>query len=510
MAASDRRLDVDTSTPATSKLPVNIDMYMPSLPCNEIIATFVDDSGAQQLAVTDTLQKLRVDRNGVPIDIPRDVDWNHAVAPGFQQRKLISLMEEAQDHLSETLGHIEHEVEENPDLSPDEHETHKLQLSQQAALLEGRLERLVQAADPTAAEAAEGGEDAATVHLELTASELQRMHDEVESTRVYSSTQREQVLANLHAMSRNVERLRNGTTSGATAENLREALRIRLSILNDNVQGFVSADDIDRKDRYGSIEALLDDVVANGTASLAPETAEHVHTTVSEMRAALGELLHKGRTGAARQTAEASLKRLLVDLRADLRGESQLPDGYCGSCYGASPDPSRCCNTCDDIRAAYRERRWGFPEEARFEQCQRDARLRHARQEDGEGCNLFGTIEVARVTGSFNVAPASSVRARGSGRQAISQEEASHFNVTHHIRRLSFGTDFPGQRNPLDDVWTYSPGGPGIARYFLKVVPTTFEFLDGRTVKTNQFSVTQYYKATGASSTLTNVLPRRA
>jgi len=128
------RLGVDTTTPATSKLPVNIDMYLPSLPCSEIILEVIDEAGTQQIAVTDSLQKLRVDREGVPIDLPQQVDWEHAVAPGFQQRKLVQVMEEAHEHLGETLLHLKHEDEENPALSPEEHEQHRLQLAQQARL----------------------------------------------------------------------------------------------------------------------------------------------------------------------------------------------------------------------------------------------------------------------------------------------------------------------------------------------------------------------------------------
>ena len=106
-------------------------MYLPTLPCSELILEVVDESGTQQLAVTDSLQKLRVDHNGVPIDLPQKVDWEHALAPGFQQRKVIQMMEEAHDHLGETLMHLKHEDEENPELSHDEHEAHRLQLSQQ-------------------------------------------------------------------------------------------------------------------------------------------------------------------------------------------------------------------------------------------------------------------------------------------------------------------------------------------------------------------------------------------
>ncbi len=123
----------------------------------------------------------------------------------------------------------------------------------------------------------------------------------------------------------------------------------------------------------------------------------------------------------------------------------------CGSCYGASPDPNACCNSCDDIRSAYRQRKWGFPGENNFEQCRREQQRRAQRREEGEGCNVYGTMEVARVTGSFHLAPAS--RAKGSQRllgqllipPKLAPEEVGHFNVTHQIKRLSFGTDFPGQ-----------------------------------------------------------------
>jgi len=380
-------------------------------------------------------------------------------------------------------------------------------LSQQAALLQGRLGQMAEAAD-VRSEEQYNPHEAEKLHLELTAQELQRMRDEVTQTRVYSGTQREQVLSNLHAMSRNVERLQNGT-SGTTVANLKEALRIRLSILNDNVQGFVSAEDIDRRDRYTSMETLLSDV-ANATGAMPEVVAEHMNKTIAEMRANLAKL-NVGLSGQARKEVEAKLDQELRSLRADLRGEEALPGGYCGSCYGAAPDPAQCCNTCDDIRAAYRQRRWGFPDENSFEQCRRDVRLRHNRVEEGEGCNLFGTMEVARVTGSFNIVPTSKLRPQPAALlralQGISNADMRHFNVTHHIKRLSFGTDFPGQENPLDDVWTHSPGGAAVSRYFLKVVPTTYEFLDGHTVHTNQFSTTQYFKALDLAAT-TAMMPR--
>ena len=483
------RLDVDTTARADGKLPVNIDVYFPSLPCGELVTEVTDDSGSQQLAVTDTLHKLRMDRHGVPIDIPERVQWADVIAPAFQQRKVVRLMEDAQAHLSETISHFEHEEEEHPELTPDEHEAHRADLAEQAAQLQGRLARLTEVV-------AEGEEGVAVEdhdHLEMSARELSSMHSEVERSRLYSQEQRERVLANLHAMARSVARLRNGTQA-STANNLREALRIRLTILNDNVQGFVSAADIDRRDRYSSVAQLLQDIT-NQSALLPAATREHVESELKTLDTSL-TTLNSGVKGPARKAAEKTFDRTWKQLQAELRGEDALPTDYCGSCYGASDDPERCCNTCDDIKKVYAEKRWGFPDPATFEPCRREARQRSSKLQEGEGCNIYGTMQVARVTGSFTIAPVSRLPSAKLQRlAALTSEHISAFNVTHQIKRLSFGTDFPGQHNHLDGQWQHSPGGAAVSRYFLKVVPTTYEFVGGSSMLTNQFSTTRYFKS---------------
>jgi hypothetical protein len=117
------------------------------------------------------------------------------------------------------------------------------------------------------------------------------------------------------------------------------------------------------------------------------------------------------------------------------------------------------------------------PDLGGVEQCARESRRRKNRQEEGEGCNIYGTMSVARVSGSFHIAPAA--RARASRMAGLLLEppkltpaQLGHFNTTHHVRRFSFGTDFPGQRNPLDDLWSHSPGGAAVVRYFLKAPPS--------------------------------------
>lgn len=49
-----------------------------------------------------------------------------------------------------------------------------------------------------------------------------------------------------------------------------------------------------------------------------------------------------------------------------------LPKDYCGSCYGADATEGQCCNTCEDVRAAYRTKGWGMPIYETVEQCERE------------------------------------------------------------------------------------------------------------------------------------------
>ena len=51
---------------------------------------------------------------------------------------------------------------------------------------------------------------------------------------------------------------------------------------------------------------------------------------------------------------------------------SPLPEGYCGSCYGAETAEGQCCNTCEEVRQAYRVKGWVMPDYVSVEQCQRE------------------------------------------------------------------------------------------------------------------------------------------
>lgn len=80
--------------------------------------------------------------------------------------------------------------------------------------------------------------------------------------------------------------------------------------------------------------------------------------------------------------------------------------GAAGAASGETkPDPPRCCATCDDVRAAYRLRRWKLPDPLTIKQCHDEGHHEEVLQQRGEGCHVWGSLRVAKVAGSFHIAP---------------------------------------------------------------------------------------------------------
>ena len=56
-------------------------------------------------------------------------------------------------------------------------------------------------------------------------------------------------------------------------------------------------------------------------------------------------------------------------------GEEEADDEeFCGPCYGAG-DEDECCNTCDDVKRAYRRKQWHVPDITKISQCVRERRF---------------------------------------------------------------------------------------------------------------------------------------
>lgn len=69
---------------------------------------------------------------------------------------------------------------------------------------------------------------------------------------------------------------------------------------------------------------------------------------------------------------------------------------------------NRCCNTCEDVKEAYRRRKWAIQNPSSFTQCKNDASVERMKHAFTEGCQIYGYMEVNRVGGSFHIAPGDS------------------------------------------------------------------------------------------------------
>lgn len=185
----------------------------------------------------------------------------------------------------------------------------------------------------------------------------------------------------------------------------------------------------------------------------------------------------------------------------------------CGSCYGAETKEKPCCETCDDVKDAYREKGWTVDDPGFVKQCKHEAMLTETKErlkdEADEGCQIYGFLEVSKVAGKFHIKPKKSGFGGGFGPQMLFQfvnigsdgrismnldnlfGSSKKFNVSHHIRNLSFGEFIPGVKNPLDGTNVSAIDEHEMHQYFVKIVPTVYRKLSGEETWTNQYSVTK-------------------
>ncbi|KAK9154462.1 hypothetical protein Sjap_001942 [Stephania japonica] len=167
---------------------------------------------------------------------------------------------------------------------------------------------------------------------------------------------------------------------------------------------------------------------------------------------------------------------------------------YCGSCFGAEASDDDCCNSCEEVREAYQKKGWSLTNLDLIDQCKREGFIQKIKEEEGEGCNMHGFLEVNKVAGSIHFAPGKSFHQSTFPLFDLLSLQAENYNITHKINKLSFGKEFPGIVNPLDGVqWTQQKSG--IYQYFIKVVPTIYTDIRGRKINSNQFSVTEHFRA---------------
>ncbi|KAK9865559.1 hypothetical protein WJX84_003935 [Apatococcus fuscideae] len=129
-----------------------------------------------------------------------------------------------------------------------------------------------------------------------------------------------------------------------------------------------------------------------------------------------------------------------------------------------------------------------------------------------EGCHVLGWLDVRRVAGNFHFTIHGQNFMMLKKTQQSIQEAIEHrafnmeqgslqiptdttgINVSHHIHNINFGPSFPGMANSLNGYNRIVQEESGTFKYFLKVVPSKYKKIVGRTMSTNQYSVTEYFQ----------------
>lgn len=162
----------------------------------------------------------------------------------------------------------------------------------------------------------------------------------------------------------------------------------------------------------------------------------------------------------------------------------------CGSCYGAGEE-DECCNSCEDVRRAYRTKGWNLPALKEISQCVKEGIVH---EEEGEGCNVHGKVALSSGGGNLHLAPGRDPYGQTTSLLDMLRQTFANYNVTHILHKLRFGPDYPNAANQLDGVTRSIVDGHGMYQYYVKIVPTTYRYRNGTTIVTNQYSVTEHLR----------------
>jgi len=123
--------------------------------------------------------------------------------------------------------------------------------------------------------------------------------------------------------------------------------------------------------------------------------------------------------------------------------------------------------------------------------------MQKIKEQDGEGCQVFGSLEVNKVAGNFHFAPGKSFQQANMHVHDLMAFGKDSFNMSHKVNEITFGVRFPGVVNPLNGLERIQTTTHGMYQYFIKVVPTVYTDIYGRKIASNQFSVTDHFTGGG-------------
>jgi hypothetical protein len=182
----------------------------------------------------------------------------------------------------------------------------------------------------------------------------------------------------------------------------------------------------------------------------------------------------------------------VINKKAYPKNQAKPKEGYCGSCYGMK---SGCCNTCTDVRKAFKAKAKPLPPIATIKQCVDDEYINELKTMINESCRIHGTLTVHRSPGTFHIAPGD---CHEEGHDHYYEDigvNMDTLNMSHTINHLSFGAPLPNSFNSLDKHREYQvKKGRMKMFYYLRVVPV------GDDGKSFQFGASSYQNYRGNGS----------
>uniref|UniRef100_A0A6N2MH89 Endoplasmic reticulum vesicle transporter C-terminal domain-containing protein n=1 Tax=Salix viminalis TaxID=40686 RepID=A0A6N2MH89_SALVM len=122
----------------------------------------------------------------------------------------------------------------------------------------------------------------------------------------------------------------------------------------------------------------------------------------------------------------AFVSRLIEKALQRHGGRLEHNEACCGSCYGAETSAEDCCNSCEEVLEAYGKKGWAMtnPEEGFLQRIE---------DEEGEGCNIYGFLEVNKVAGNLQFSPGKSFQQSGVHVHDLLAFQKDRFNVSHDL-----------------------------------------------------------------------------
>lgn len=178
-------------------------------------------------------------------------------------------------------------------------------------------------------------------------------------------------------------------------------------------------------------------------------------------------------------------------------GEESSGEEKCGSCYGAG-DEGECCDTCEDVKRVYKRKGWVLRDVHTIQTCIDEENAEKASSitdQAGEGCNIHGIVALSTGGGNLHIAPGRDNIQTGFSIIDILFQSFQEWNVTHTIHKVRFGKEHPGSSMyQLDNINKTILDTAGMYQYYFQIVPTSYQYLNGTILYTNQYNVLEHLR----------------